>query len=475
MTYLIAVDNGSQSTKVCLVDEHGRVYASAQGRLRPYDTSTPGRVVHPGDDLWDSVRATCREAMSRFAGDPAQIAGVGLCTIRFCRVLLAADGTLTEPVLSWMDPRVSARYEAAGTATRWVTTSSGYITHRLTGRFVDTAANYQGVWPIDQQTAAWSSDPAAYAATGMVRESLFDLAQPGDRLGEVTAAAAAETGIPAGLPVFATANDKAVEALGSGLRDDDTVLLSLGTYVASMTTGDAAGDAAGAYWSNFASTPGRYLYESCGIRRGMWTVSWYRNLLEGDPGPDASLPAASGIEEELNAGAAKLAAGSNGLMTVLDWLAPGKHPHRRGAMIGFDGSQGRFHVYRSILEGIALTMLNHTRVMERALGREFTSMVVSGGGSRSDLMMQIVADVFDLPARRTAMNDAAGLGAAICAAVGAAVHPDWDSAVDAMVTVADTFAPHADQVATYLGINQVYAGLTTYTDPLFRFTAGGPG
>jgi sugar (pentulose or hexulose) kinase len=475
VTYLIAIDNGSQSTKVSLVDEHGRVHASAQGRLRPYDTSVPGRVVHPGDDLWDSVRSTCRQAMARFAGDPAEIVGVGLCTIRFCRVLLAADGTLTEPVLSWMDPRVSAPYQSSGAATRWVTTSSGYITRRLTGRFVDTAANYQGVWPIDQDTAAWSTDPAAYVATGMTRESLVDLVQPGERLGGVTALAAAETGIPAGLPVYATANDKAVEALGSGLRDDDTVLLSLGTYIAAMTTGSAAGDAAGAYWSNFASTPRRYLYESGGIRRGMWTVSWYRTLLEGDLGPDGPLlPAGSSLEDQLNAGASKLAAGSNGLMTLLDWLAPGQAPYRRGALIGFDGSQGRFHVYRSILEGIALTMLDHTRTMERALGRRFTSVIVSGGGSRSDLMVQIVADVFGLPARRTGVNDAAGLGAAICAAVGAGLHPDWDTAVEAMVTVADTFEPDPDQVAAYGEIHRIYAGLTAYTDPLFRFTSGEP-
>jgi xylulokinase len=471
-SYLLAIDNGSQSTKVTIFDTCGHPVASARRRLKPYDTSVPGHAVHPGDDIWDSIQEACRDAMARFPGNPADIAAVGLCTIRFCRALLAPDGSLTEPVMSWMDERVSRPYEPNNPLTRYITTSSGYVTHRLTGRFVDAAANYQGVWPIDQDTATWSGDPAAYAATGMPRDMLFDLVPPGVRLGEVTRAAAEATGIPAGLPVYATANDKAVEALGSGLREDGTVLLSLGTYIAAMTIGSSSRSADDSYWANFAAEPGKYLYESTGIRRGMWTVSWYRTVLEGSGG-DAQPAGTAPLEDALNAAASGLAPGSNGLLTVPDWLAPGHAAWRRGALLGFDGSQGRAHIYRSILEGIALTMANNTAAMERALGRRSPSILVSGGGSSSDLMMQLVADIFGRPACRTAVNDAAGVGAAICAAVGHGIYPDFGQATAAMVTVGDEFAPDARAAAAYRQINTVYAGLTTFTDPLFRSMADG--
>ena len=470
--YLLAIDNGSQSTKVTIFDSRGRAQAAASRRLEPYDTSVPGHAVHPGDDIWDSIRGACRDAMARFSGNPADIVAAGLCTIRFCRALLAADGSLTEPVLSWMDERVSRAYEPSSPLTRYITTSSGYITHRLTGRFVDTAANYEGVWPIDHDTATWSSDPAAYAATGMARDMLFDLVAPGGRLGEVTPAAARATGIPAGLPVYATANDKAVEALGSGLDEDGTVLLSLGTYIAAMTIGSSARSAGESYWANFAARPGKYLYESTGIRRGMWMVGWYRAVLEGSHSEEPP-PGTARLEDALNAAASRLAPGSNGLLTLPDWLAPGHAVWRRGALLGFDGSQGRAHIYRSILEGIALTMANHTAAMEHALGRRLSPVLVSGGGSRSDLMMQIVADVFDRPARRATVNDGAGLGAAICAAVGHGIYPDWDQATAAMVSVGDEFAPDAKAVRAYQQINKVYAALTTFTDPLFRSMADG--
>jgi len=145
---LLAIDNGSQSSKVTIFDARGRALASASRRLKPYDTSVPGRAVHPGDDIWDSIQHACREVMAHFPGDPADIVAVGLCTIRFCRALLAADGSLAEPVLSWMDERVARPYEPVNPLVRYVTTSSGYITHRLTGQFTDTAANYEGVWSM---------------------------------------------------------------------------------------------------------------------------------------------------------------------------------------------------------------------------------------------------------------------------------------------------------------------------------------
>src|SRR5215472_9115035 len=119
--YLLAIDNGSQSTKVTIFDSRGHALVSARRRLRPYDTAVPGHAVHPDDDIWDSIQHACRDVMGQFAGDPADIVAVGLCTIRFCRALLTADGSLAEPVQSWMDERVSRPYKPASPLIRYVT------------------------------------------------------------------------------------------------------------------------------------------------------------------------------------------------------------------------------------------------------------------------------------------------------------------------------------------------------------------
>jgi xylulokinase len=470
--YVVAIDNGSQSTKVSIVDADGRTHASARVGLRPYTYPESGHVVHPADDVWDSIAAACRAALQRFSGDRAEIVAVGLCTIRFCRAILDENGLLAEPMLSWMDSRVAHPFVRSDQRERYVTTSSGYVSHRLTGNFSDAAANCQGVWPIDQRTWRWSDDPQVYVETGMPRDMLFDLVDPADVLGSVTPAAALATGIPEGVAVYATANDKAVEALGAGLRSESELVLSLGTYVSSMTLGTGPQDS-GAFWVNFGSRPGEYLYESEGIRRGMWTVSWFRSLLQDESSAaDAELgDRLYELEEHLNLGAASVPPGSNGLMTILDWLAPAQAQHRRGALLGFDGSQGRNHIYRSILEGLAFTMADHAAAMETALDRRFDSVILSGGGARSELMATIVADVFGTTVRRAETDDAAGMGAAICAAVGSGMHSSWDDAMHRMVRYALPVPVSPERSNAYQRFHRVHTGLRARTNTLFEWMA----
>jgi len=464
--YLIGIDNGSQSTKVSVFDERGTVVCQARQSLRPNDTPRPGVVEHPDDDIWYSIGEASRRAMQSFPGDFGDIVGVGLCTIRFCRALLKGDGSLASPVLSWMDARVSRFHEPGDRDVRYVTTSSGYISHRMTGQFKDTAANYAGVWPVSTDRWEWLRDDEGFADYHIPRDMLFELVMPGDVLGSVTREASRHTGIPAGLPVFATSNDKAVEALGCGLRSSETLLVSLGTYTASMTTGHRNVVDAHSFWSNFASVPHQYLYESRGIRRGMWTVSWWRDLL----GEEATISAERQgvtVERYLDLEATKVPPGSDGLMVTLDWLAPTEAPFKKGSILGFDVRHNRFHVYRAILEGIALTIERCGRAMGTETGELYQQIVVSGGGSNSDLFMQIFADVFGIEAVRCRVNNAAGLGSAICVAVGSGLHGSWVEAIEKMVSYEPPFVPEAGNHELYRRASAIYNEIPSLTDKIF--------
>lgn len=463
--YFIGIDNGSQSSKVGIFDGDGCVVASGRSELRTDSTRGPGFVEYAGDDLWTSIAAASRQAMARFRGDPADIAGIGLCTIRFCRALLCHDGSLAAPVMSWMDERVSRPHDNTDDDIAWVTTSSGYIGHRMTGEFRDSVANYRGMWPVDVAARQWLGGDE-FDAYGIRRSQLFDLVNPGDVLGALTADAAEDTGLPAGLPVVATANDKAVEALGAGLLEPGTLLLSLGTYVSSMSVGDTFLPDSPALWTNFAAEPHGYLYESEGIRRGMWTVSWLRDLLGNrlvdetrDPPDDCS------IEEYLNTGARDVPAGSDGLLTLPDWLAPADASFRRGAFLGFDGRHGPFHMYRSILEGIAMTMHRHAAAMHAELGVRSERVLVTGGGSQSDLMLGIVADVFDRPAVR--MSGGAALGAAACAVAGLGYAPSVNVAARRMTHADTTVPPSGDHRELYDALGAVHADVREQLGTVF--------
>ncbi|CAB4362283.1 MAG: sugar kinase [Actinobacteria bacterium] len=467
--YLIGVDCGTQSAKVVVYDAAGTAVAGGQHMLRPMSRPQHGVAVHPDDDLWTSIAAASRQALAAFTGDLSEIVGVGICPIRCCKAFLRADGSLAEPLISWMDDRAYQSYMPADPAVRYATTSSGYIAHRFTGEFRDTAANNILLqWPIDTDTWQWSDDPALYNDFNVRREQLLELQMPGDIIGQVTAEASAATGIPEGVPVVATANDKAVEMLGSGSLGERTALVSLGTYIAAMVHGHENHKTPANFWTNFACLPHRYLYESNGVRRGMWTLTWFLDLL-GDEMAERAVSLGLSREQYLEREAAAVPAGSDGLMTVLDWLATTDKPFRKGMMLGFDARHSRGHVYRSILEAIALTMKFHVDAMCTELGISLEEIVISGGGANSPLFMQIFADVFGITASRSIDGGGAALGSAMCAAAAMGVHPDIERAAAAMAKGRESFLPDAANGEVYRQMAAtVYHDIRNHTDALFE-------
>ena len=199
----------------------------------------------------------------------------------------------------------------------------------------------------------------------------------------------------------------------------------------------------------------------------MWTVSWFRDIL-GDGYKKEAEAQGMSAEELLSKEAEAVPAGSNGLMTVLDWLAPVDALYKKGVMIGFDGRHKRGHIYRSILEAVALTMKKHVTDMTNEIGVKLDKIIITGGGSNSDLFMQIFADVFNIPMVRNEVNGAAGLGSAICAAVAAGVYKSFDEAVENMVRIKDTFTPNPEAVAFYEKMYPVYTNITKHTDEVLK-------
>ncbi len=451
--YFIGVDSGTQSTKVSIINQRGEILLSASQPLRPMQSRQTGWVEHPDDDLWDSMKAALRELMAAFPGTVADIQGIGLCAIRCCRVFLKKDGSLAAPVMSWMDVRAYAPFED-DPEIGYTGSTSGYLTFRLTGELRDTIANsYQGQFPVDMLTWKWTEDPAVLSAFRIPRKKLLSMGLPGEILGYVSAAAAAETGLPAGLPVVATANDKAVGALGSGLIEPRVALLSLGTYITSMAAGDQNLPDTSNFFTNLACIPHRYLYESTGIRGGMWHISWFKSII-GDEFEQKARASGRSVEELLEAEAAQVPAGADGLLTIPDWLAPATQLHRKGVMLGFDQRHTRGHIYRSILEAIAMRMKSNLEGLTQDIGIVPDKLIVCGGGSNSPLFMQIVADVFGIRTVRNRINGAAALGAAICVAVATGIYADFAAAVGAMVHQRDEFSPNPRNHRVYQIINE---------------------
>ncbi|GGD10361.1 FGGY-family carbohydrate kinase [Pontibacillus salipaludis] len=464
--YIMGIDSGSQSTKVVIFDLEGNEMAYGSCALRETLSPEPDVVIHPDDDLWDSLYHAVQQCLDNFEGDKSAITGIGLCTIRCCRVLLDKNGELAYPVISWMDARMSKPYEHKDDGVHYVTTTSGYLGLRLTGEYNDTAANCEVFWPVDRETLDWSTDDGDIRAQGLTRDMLFNLVKPGEKLGVLRGDLASDLGLNEDIPVVATANDKAVEALGSGINEERSIMISLGTFISSMLIRDQYVENAQNFFPTFASIPFKYAYESNGIRRGLWTVSWFKNLIGEELTTEANK---KGVSEEafLNEKAKEVPVGSDGLFTILDWLASPDQPYRKGMMIGFDQRHTRYHMYRSILEAIAFNMKNNIDDMLEEMKIGLDELVVIGGGSKSDVMMQILADLFGLPVHRRVGSSSACLGAAICTTQYLGVYHDFESAAQEMVETETTFTPNDANHEFYMKVNEeVVKHIRPHTDEI---------
>ena len=468
MKYIVGIDGGTQSTKVTLYDVQGNTICQANTMLRPLYSPDADTAEHPDDDLWDTLQHTCSRMMQTFTGDPNDIVGIGLGSIRCCRTYLDKNGLLVHPIINWMDKRLEKPYPGNIPGFQYIATTTAYLTVRLTGQLKDTAANYEGIYgPFNKETWSWSDNPQDYEPYNITRENLFDLVMPGERLGFVTQEAAKLTGLPEGCPVFATANDKAAEGLGAGIIDDGTCLVSLGTYIGGMVNGNVFNDSAEHYWSNLSAIPHTYLYEGMvGIRRGMWSVSWFRDIL-GKPWEALAKEKNTIVECLLDAEAESIPSGSEGLVTIPEFMAPVRMHYRKALMIGFDGRHKRAHIYRSILESIAMTIHISMADMFEELNYTPKRLIISGGGANSKLFMRIFADVFGMPCYRNEINDAAGLGAAICTAVGLGIYPDHRTAVSKMVRTRDYCDCNPENTALYHAMEEnIFREIKTHTDPV---------
>lgn len=462
---LMGIDSGSQSTKVGIFDLQGNEICYGSAPLRNTETPEPGVVYHPDDDLWDSLVRAIDRCLENFSGDRKQIAGIGLCTIRCCRVLLNEAGQLAEPVISWMDIRMAKPYVHQNDKVRYVTTTSGYLALRLTGEFKDSCSNQEVHWPMNWQTLQWGSD-AGIASQGLTRQQLFTLIKPGESYGVLLPELCQRFGLPADIQVFATGNDKAVEVLGAGITSPTDIMISLGTFISAMLYRHDYYSNAQSFFPTLACEPFKYVYESTGIRRGMWTVSWFKNLAGEDLSKLAELENIS-EEDVLNRIAHSIKPGSEGLITVLDWLSPPSHPFRKGMMIGFDQRHTKYHIYRSILEAIAYTIKNNIDAMLSEIGADIESIRIIGGGARSDILVRIICDLFGKKTVTLAANSSACLGSAICAAVGLGLVSDFEQAKKQMVNIAEVYTPDQDDHIYYNMINNnVYKKIRNYTDPM---------
>ncbi len=469
---VLGLDVGTESARAGLFGLDGSVLSEGQASY-PTRFPRPGWAEQDPIEVWDAVTVALRGCLEQAAGIVPLACSLSATAVTV--VTADADGMPAGPALLWMDTRAVAeaaeitatshpslwytggyvspewmlpkalwlsrhqpdRYRSA----RWVVELHDWILFRLTGQWALASATASAEWGYDPHAHGWPTDLLEQVGLDdLTRRWPEAVLAPGEAVGRVTAVAAAATGLPAGLPVFQALMDSFSAALACDVFQPGRVVVSLGSSSSYMALiNEPVSDPRLLGPIRDALGPGTYLMQG-GQTSAASLIRWFTTELGG------GLTAA-----ELDSQAAKVAPGSDGIIALDTWQGsrtPFRDPRRRGAFTGLTLAHTRAHLYRALLEAVAYG----GRQVAEALadtGTGLQDLVFTGGGSRSRLWLQIHADVIGRPLRKLATPLPAALGAAICAAVGAAAFPDLRSATAAMSEVVPAARPDKVGVQAY--------------------------
>jgi sugar (pentulose or hexulose) kinase len=503
---ILTIDNGTQSLKALVFDLQGNLLAREQVPFKPYFSKNPGWAEQDPEVFWQALCRACQKVWQNGTVDRNRIAGVALTTQRATVVNVDQAGKPLRPAILWLDQRKThglqplegpwgllfkvlnlsgtIAYFQSEAEANWLQTYqpdlwerthkylllSGYLTFRLTGEFVDSIGCQVGYVPFDYKHLRWAPKwDWKWPCLNMGPGILPHLVPPGEVLGRITAPAARDTGIPADLPLIAAAADKACEVIGSGSLDPSIGCLSYGTTATINVTSRKYVEPIPLLPAYPSAVPGYYTVE-VQVYRGFWMVNWFK---EEFGHPELQEAAKHGLEAEalFDELIEDIPSGSMGLMLQPYWTPgiklPG--PEAKGAVIGFGDVHTRAHLYRSILEGLAYALREGKERIEKRGRIAITSLRVSGGGSQSRQALQITADLFGLPTAKPHLYETSGLGAAIDAAVGLRLHPDFTAAVKAMTRVGEVFEPNREKHKLYNALyHDVYKKMYKRLKPLYE-------
>lgn len=453
--YLLGLDSGLTLTKAVVFRTDGSVVATARREVAQIK-QRPRHVERDLDDHWNAAAAAIREALAR-AGDaeghavqPRAIAVAGHGDGVY---LLDAAGRPLGLAATSLDSRAQRQVEqwdADGTSVRalaltgqepfpaspaailahlrdaeperfariaTILSCKDWLRYRLTGELA-TDFSESSVAFTDVQSQIYSSEALALFGLSALAEALPPVVMPDRTAGQVTVAAARDTGLSAGLPVAAGLHDVTACAVGSGVVASGAIAIIAGTYSINERLVERPQTAAGWHARN-GLYPGQWMNMSISPASSA-NLDWFLQQAARDTLNHAD--PFSELQQELDA-----VAGDPSDILYLPYLFGS--PHRAdmaGAFLGLRGWHQRGHMLRAVAEGIACNHRHHVDLIDSR--RQVDRVRLTGGSSRNPWFCQLFADTLGRRIEIPSTQEAGALGAAICAGLACGLYRDWQDA-----------------------------------------------
>ncbi len=480
--YFLGMDVGTGGTRAVLIDTAGAIVASAASEHAAFRAEQPGWAEQQPEDWWRAAQEAIRQtlALAPRGFSPAQIGGIGLTGQMHGAVLLDSDGKVLRPALIWCDQRTGPQcdwlHRELGrehlidlvanpalpnftlTKLLWVREHQpevwahvahvlcpkDYVRFCLTGTYAMDVQEASGTLLLDVANRRWSSEVAKVA--GVSESWLPELFESPEVCAKISIAAAQTTGLVAGTPVVAGAGDQGAGAVGMGILEPGSVSVTIGTSgVVFAATAKPSLDKGGRLHTFCHAVPGRWHVMGVTQAAGL-SMRWLR---------DTVLP--GGSYDELTAEAARVSAGSDGLLWtpyLLGERTPHLDSHARAAFVGLTAAHGRGHLARAVMEGVAYSLRDSFTIFAE-MGVPVMGVRLGGGGARSKVWRTIQAGVYGHTCDVLVAEEGGAFGAALLAGVGGGGWATVEEACARAIQVAEQIVPEAGDVERY---TQGYAG-----------------
>jgi sugar (pentulose or hexulose) kinase len=488
---ILAVDCGTQSLRTLIFDTAGNILDKEKIEYAPYYSENPGWAEQKPEIFWEALVHGCQALRKRSPELFAEICGVGVTSQRDTMVCLGKDGNSLRPAITWLDTRKAEGSYTPGLImnflykivkkdkvlkktmrdgkSNWIKENepeiwkktwkyvqvSGYLNFKLCAEAVDSVSSMVGHVPMEFKRRRWASKNSLKGKIFPIEnEKKYKLVEPGTVVGKINRAASMETGLPEGLPLVACGSDKSCETLGMGCLDPSLASLSFGTTATVEVNTKKYFEPLPFLPAYCSAYPGAWVPE-IEIFRGYWMISWFRDEL-GQKESEEAVRQGVLPEELLDKLLESDPPGCRGLMMQPYWGPSLKDPLAKGSMIGFGDVHKRSSIYRATIEGLGYALRDGLETLEKRGHFRSEKVAVSGGASKSDLVCQISADIFNRPLLRGRTYETSGLGAAILVASALNLHSSVDEAVKNMVVYEKCFEPRVENVELYNSLYKVY-------------------
>lgn len=467
--YFLGIDIGTGGSRAVIIDENGKVVASATEEHVAFASPQIGWAEQDPRDWWRASVAAIRKVLSSVDFGADAIGAVSFSGQMHGSVFLDEIDEVIRPALLWCDQRTEKQCaeitEKIG-ATRLIELVSNpaitgftlpkilwlrenepenwsrvksillpkdYVRLCLTGDKASDVSDSSGTLLFDVVNRRWSQE--MLDAMEIDRDLMPPVYESIEITGMVSAAGAEATGLMAGTPVIAGAGDNAAGAIGMGIVQPGTVSATIGTSgVVFVVTEKPTLDLKGRTHTLCHAIPNRWHMTGVTLGAGL-SLKWFRDNFGG--GADFTT-----LGEE----AAKVSAGSDGaiwLPYLMGERTPHLDPHARAAFIGLTASHTRGHLVRAVMEGVAFSLRDAFEIF-RSLGADINAIRLGGGGSHSPVWRQIQADVYGQSVQTIEADEGAAFGAAILAGVGIGAWKSVDEACENTIRVAETINKNAE-------------------------------